>query len=335
MDFQKLSDGQLAATFADIGSDLAFEELIRRHGPMVFRTCRRVLGNYQDAEDAMQQTFAALAVKADGLRKYRSLGGWLYSTAWHIARHVQRSRQVRHKHEARVPPRLAVADVELDDHALCELYRAIEMLPTEYRDAIVLHHLEGLTVEQVAGVIMCSVGTIASRLSRGRAMIRQRLTERELLWSSGVITWVLSAPWLTDGEPVPAIVVPDVAESPPAIPMPIGAVTASATIAKPATITILGLTISKLAVACLACFAVTTTTGVVVYTKSKPQHTVLQTSGSASASAKNDAAGEETEPPANTKTVFASARGYPTPAVPEPTILAPAAIALLALRRRR
>src|SRR5947208_1140039 len=100
MDLGKLSDGELAGSFARWGSNELFAELIRRHSVMVFRTCRRVTGNHQDAEDATQLVFAALATKAATLASCRSLGGWLYSTAWHTARHVQRARAARRKHES-------------------------------------------------------------------------------------------------------------------------------------------------------------------------------------------------------------------------------------------
>jgi DNA-directed RNA polymerase specialized sigma24 family protein len=79
-----LTDGELAGAFAESGADELFDELVRRHGSMVFRTCRRVTGSHQDAEDAMQQVFVTLARRAGELAGHASLGGWLYSTAWRV-----------------------------------------------------------------------------------------------------------------------------------------------------------------------------------------------------------------------------------------------------------
>src|SRR5688572_3883862 len=162
MDWIAYSDGELAGAFAQGGANEPFDELVRRHSAMVFRTCRRVTGNYQDAEDAMQLVFAALADRAASLTSYRSLGGWLYSTAWYIARHVHRGDASRRRREIEATQRelrdAASADVNgTDEESLRELYRALEMLPPDYRDVIVLHHLEGLTVEQVAEVMGCSI----------------------------------------------------------------------------------------------------------------------------------------------------------------------------------
>ena len=176
MNLTALSDGELVGAFAEGGANAPFAELVRRHSAMVYRTCRRVCGNHQDAEDAMQLVFAALAESAPLLTAHRSLGGWLYSTAWHISRHVHRSRVARFKREQRAAqPQAIDPAAQVNDDLVKEMYRALEMLPPDYRDVIVLHHLEGLTVQEVAEVIDCPPGTAASRLSRGRAMVRERL----------------------------------------------------------------------------------------------------------------------------------------------------------------
>ena len=93
-------DLPLLRTFVATGSaagEAAFEELVRRHGPMVLTTCRRVLGNPHDAEDAFQATFLVLARKAATIRG--NLAGWLYAVAVRTARGVRVMRDRRSKHE--------------------------------------------------------------------------------------------------------------------------------------------------------------------------------------------------------------------------------------------
>src|SRR5262245_40571012 len=83
------SDRDLLATYEVERGQAAFTELVRRHGPMVLRTCRRVLGRGPDAEDAFQATFVLLARKASQLRREAtgplSLGGWLHRVAYRTA----------------------------------------------------------------------------------------------------------------------------------------------------------------------------------------------------------------------------------------------------------
>src|SRR5262245_20819667 len=81
----EITDGDLLDRFVSRQDGSAFETLVRRHGPMVLRTCRRALGNAHAAEDVFQATFLVLARKAGSIRKGGSVGGWLYEVAYHLA----------------------------------------------------------------------------------------------------------------------------------------------------------------------------------------------------------------------------------------------------------
>ena len=205
MERTHLTDGQLLAAFRASADEAAFCELVRRHAPMVFRTCRRVTGNTPDAEDAAQQVFAIVVAQGEKLTSNRSLAGWLYETAWHVSLRARRARGLRRRYEPRAArPGPTELNGHPDPEVLNELYRAIEMLPPVYREAVVLHHLSGLTVEQVSELMTCSAGTTAARLSRARAMMRERLSWRDIALPSIVLNALLSQE-LADDEAAAAI----------------------------------------------------------------------------------------------------------------------------------
>src|SRR5882757_8128410 len=79
------TDADLLARFVATKDADAFAELVRRHGPLVLGTCRRVTGQAQDAEDAFQATFLVLEKKAASLRNPNLLGNYLYGVAFRVA----------------------------------------------------------------------------------------------------------------------------------------------------------------------------------------------------------------------------------------------------------
>src|SRR3954447_9551883 len=83
-----LSDGELLQRFlteCDPAPEAAFTALVQRHGPMVLRVCRQVLGDREDAEDAFQATFLILASKAASVRRTDSVASWLHGVARRVA----------------------------------------------------------------------------------------------------------------------------------------------------------------------------------------------------------------------------------------------------------
>src|SRR5215469_1801706 len=83
------TDGQLLSRFVVARDEPSFATLVRRHGPMVWRLCLRVLGHVHDAEDAFQATFLVLARKAAAVVKRESVGSFLYGVAYRIAREAK------------------------------------------------------------------------------------------------------------------------------------------------------------------------------------------------------------------------------------------------------
>ena len=162
--------------------ELAFAALVERHGPFVLRVCRSVLRDGDAAEDAFQATFLALARKAGSLWVRDSLAPWLHQAAYRAAVH-DRSATIRrrsHEHAAAAirPESVAPPGQDNDDDLEKIIHEEIDRLPGRFRVAVVLCDLEGRTHEQAAHHLGCAVGTVKSRLARGRQRLRGRLVRR-------------------------------------------------------------------------------------------------------------------------------------------------------------
>ncbi len=161
----------------------AFGVLVERHGPMVLSICRRILGNRHDAEDAAQATFMVLARQARSIRQHDSVASWLCGVAIRVASRSRLDCARRRERERRGGERSQAIRAldsarESGEEAWPELYEEIARLPDRYRLPIYFCYLEGLSQEQAAGRMGCPVRTIQSRLIRGKARLRERLTRR-------------------------------------------------------------------------------------------------------------------------------------------------------------
>ncbi len=178
-----LSDGQLLERFATGRGEpreVAFTALVERHGPFVLRVCRSVLRDECAAEDAFQKTFLALARKAGSLWTRDSLAPWLHQAAYRAAIHDRAAtirRRSREHAAAALRPESAAAPHDNDDLEKI-IHEEINRLPGRFGVAVVLCDLEGRTHEQAARHLGCAVGTVKSRLARGRKRLRGRLERR-------------------------------------------------------------------------------------------------------------------------------------------------------------
>ncbi len=192
-----MSDGQLLERFgtqSDSDGQVAFEAIVRRHGPMVLGVCLRTLGDYHSAEDAFQATFMVLAVKSRAIRKQHSLGPWLHGVALRIAR-----RKVvvgrRGKGEP-IPTEGLVGPVDHDPASAdvsSVLDEELGRLPDKYRLPVVLCYLEGQTQEEAARALGWTKGTVSGRLARAKDLLRHRLTCRGLAPTAGVLAACLTS----------------------------------------------------------------------------------------------------------------------------------------------
>ncbi len=178
-----LTDAQLLDRFMHRRDDGAsFEALLARHGPMVLGVCRALLRDEHAADDAFQATFLVLVRRAGSVRVGDSLGRWLYGVAHKVAVQSRRQsarRNTREQSVATDPIAEPASDLEAAD-LRAAIHDELARLPESTRAAIVLCHLEGLTHEEAASRLGWPVGTVRSRLARGRDRLRDRLTRRGL-----------------------------------------------------------------------------------------------------------------------------------------------------------
>lgn len=195
--FSDATDRRLLERFVVDGDQGALEALIARHESLVLGVCRRILRNRHDVEDAFQATLLVLVRQARTLRVGGSLGPWLYGVAYRVAvrARANASRRERLDRSRLLAAREQLdADVALDRSELQPiLHEELNRLPERLRAPIVLCYLEGLTHESAARQLQWPVGTVRSRLARGRELLRSRLTRRGTACSPALLISALCA----------------------------------------------------------------------------------------------------------------------------------------------
>jgi RNA polymerase sigma factor (sigma-70 family) len=161
----------------------SWDEVVREHGNRVYRLAYRLTGNAHDAEDLTQDVF---------VRVFRSLAdytpgtfeGWLHRITTNLfLDRMRRQQKIRFDALPDDTERLAGREaspevVYADSHLDADIEAALAALPPDFRAAVVLCDIEQLSYEEIAQTLGVKLGTVRSRISRGRAMLRQALTDR-------------------------------------------------------------------------------------------------------------------------------------------------------------
>lgn len=189
-----LTDGQLLGCFIEQRDQAAAAALVRRHGPMVWGVCRRILGNHHDAEDAFQATFLVLLRRAAVIVPRERVGSWLYGVAYQTALKARANLTKRRSREKQLPvlPQIEGEPQRLGHDLHAVLDQELSRLPDIYRAAIVLCDLEGQTRIEAARQLGVPPGTLAARVTRGRALLAKRLARHGLPVSSALLATALA-----------------------------------------------------------------------------------------------------------------------------------------------
>jgi RNA polymerase sigma factor (sigma-70 family) len=156
---------------------------------------RRVLHDAHAAEDVFQATFLTLARQASSVRKRTALSAWLHSVAYRLAVRAQAEAVWRGRRERQVARPEAVPGGAAEPgwrELRGVLDRELDCLPEKLRLPLVLCYLEGKTRDEAAHELGWPLGTLKSRLERGREVLRDRLTRRGLSLSAALLTAFLA-----------------------------------------------------------------------------------------------------------------------------------------------
>jgi RNA polymerase sigma factor (sigma-70 family) len=193
-DLATVPDQQLVTRFTTDCDETAFRVIAARHGPMVYRVCRRVLGNEQDVEDAFQATFLVFVRKVGSIRKLKSLASWLHGVAYQVSLRMRTSSQRQRVREVLVADRDET--IVIDDMSWKEVRSIVDeeltRLPEQMREPLVLCYLEGLTQDEAAAQLGLTKRTLQRRLEHGRERLGARLTRRGLGLSGALTASLLS-----------------------------------------------------------------------------------------------------------------------------------------------
>lgn len=171
------TDEELLSRFLG-GDKAAFNELMRVHEERVFAICLRMLRDRQTALDATQDTFLALYRKADRFHGRAAFTTWLYRVTVNTC--YDSLRRAKRKAAAPLPEGRDPADAHAEDllrgaELRPDVETALLDLPPEFRAVVVLVDMEGLALDTVAEMLEVPVGTVKSRVFRGRRMLAAAL----------------------------------------------------------------------------------------------------------------------------------------------------------------
>jgi RNA polymerase sigma-70 factor (ECF subfamily) len=188
LSFSSAADRDLVATAAQ-GLEGGFEELVRRYQRPISAYVYRMVGDYDCALDLTQEIFIKIYASLSRYRPEFKFSTWIYKIAHnaaidHLRRNAGRERSINSGTESE-PQQLAIESKGLSpeqhserEERRIEIESVVRLLPTAYRELIVLRHSQDLTYEEIVEVTGLPLGTVKNRLFRAREMMRQQFLLR-------------------------------------------------------------------------------------------------------------------------------------------------------------
>lgn len=175
------------------GDEAAYEALIQRYEHPIFSLVSRLADNPEDAADVVQDVFIKIFRNVGSFRGESSLKTWIYRIAVNQARNQRRWFGRHRRQEVGLEPEPGDTqgyqdwlqdpgpspfDLALDGETQALLEAALQTVPSSFRAALVLREIEGLSYEQIAEVLEITLGTVKSRIMRGREALKRNLSEK-------------------------------------------------------------------------------------------------------------------------------------------------------------
>jgi len=186
VDLPRMSDEALLSSSLE-GNLVAFDLLVDRYYDRLYGYLLRFLKDSDMAEDLLQETFLRVWKNRAEFRNIASFSTWIYTIAGNLARSEWRRRKrwrmirlgpSRDDEE----PEIELADEGIGPDSIVEIRLAVEelteevhKLPDRYRDVVILRDIQGMTYEEIAGIVQVPVGTVKSRLNRGRLILQEKM----------------------------------------------------------------------------------------------------------------------------------------------------------------
>ncbi len=188
-------DEDLVYVHAVLKGDIhAFDHLVTKYQDPIFNVILRMIGNYETALDLSQETFLKAYQGLNKFREQSSFFTWLFQIALNIA-NSQRRYYARHPHsislssntensnnteesilEENSQNKELFPETQLIQSEMQSLVqKAISTLPKEFKEAIILRDIQGFSYEDIVKILKCPIGTVRSRLHRGREMLKEKL----------------------------------------------------------------------------------------------------------------------------------------------------------------
>jgi len=175
------------------GIEDAYEELIERYEQQIFGMVYRLLGNQSDASDVVQEVFLKVFRGVSTFREQSSLRTWIYRIAVNEANNHRRwfvrhcklevpLEETRPEHPSSIEytpdPGRSPFEQAMDSETRTLIERALTQINPVFRTAVVLRDVQNLSYEEIAEILQVSLGTVKSRILRGREALRRELTQR-------------------------------------------------------------------------------------------------------------------------------------------------------------